>query len=501
MPSVKWSQAWNLLSDAFGKRLASISNDTGRPEILHDSGRKRQLVSGRTVTTSTPLDLIVIGTGAAGLAPALKCARAGWRVAIVDDQPYGGTCALRGCDPKKVLIQAAEVVDWHRRMIGKGITGSAKIDWPSLMRFKRSFTEPVPERRERSLRDAGVTSIHGKARFTARDALSVGGTVLRAEHFVIASGARPATLGIPGEEHLHTSTDFLELDELPQRIAFIGAGYISFELAHLSQRAGAQATILGRGKPLGRFDQDLVKRLADRTSDLGIDLKLKHEVTAIERIGTRYRVHSTTEDGVDAVETDYVVHAAGRVPTIDGLSLEATGVETDERRGVVVNEFLQSVSNAKFYAAGDATLPEGSLPLTPVAGMEGAIVASNLLVGNHRTPNYLGIPSVVFTGPPLASVGLTEIQAMEQGLDARVRSVDTAGWFSNSSVASSYGMSKTVVDAKTDQLLGAHLLGMHAEEVINVFALAVRLGLKSEDLKHMIYAYPTSSSDIPYMLG
>jgi glutathione reductase (NADPH) len=453
------------------------------------------------VTDSTLFDLIVIGTGAGGYTPAMKCAKAGWKVAIVDEQPFGGTCALRGCDPKKILIQAAEVVDWHQRMSPHGVIGSAKIDWPSLMRFKRSFTDPVPDRREKALRDAGVLTFHGAARFVGGDTLAIGDDQLRGKFFVIAAGARPATLKIPGEEEVRTSTDFLELDALPRRIAFIGAGYISFELAHLSQRAGAQATIFGRGTPLSHFDDDLVQNLVQRTRELGIDAKLGHDVTSVERIGDGLRVHCSTENGTDFVDVDYVVHGAGRIPNIDGLSPGAANIEADPKHGVIVNEFLQSVSNASVYAAGDSTLPEGSVALTPVAAMEGAVVASNLLTGNHARADYYAIPSVVFTSPPLSSVGLTEAKAREQQLDFVVNTGDTSAWFTNSSVASPYGRFKTLIDAHTDRLLGAHLFGVHAEEVINLFALAMKNGLKREDLKHMVPAYPTSSSDVYHMLG
>ncbi len=463
-------------------------------------GNTEPIYSAPIVTTSL-FDLIVIGTGAGGFTPAIRCAKAGWKVAIVDDLPYGGTCALRGCDPKKILIQAAEVVDWHRRMSPHGVAGSAEIDWPSLMRFKRSFTDPVPERREKSLSDAGVLTVHGQARFVGLDTLAIGDDQLRGKFFVIATGARPAPLKIPGETEVRTSTDFLELDELPRRIAFIGAGYISFELAHLSQRAGANATIFGRGTPLSHFDDDLVQNLVQRTRDLGIDMKLGHDVTSVERVGDQLRVHCSTENGTDFVDVDYVVHGAGRVPNIDGLSPGAANVDVDPKHGVVVNEFLRSVSNESVYAAGDSTLPEGSVALTPVAAMEGAVVASNLLTGNHARPDYRAIPSVVFTSPPFSSVGLTEAQAREQHLDFVVNAGDTSAWFTNSSVASPYGRFKTLIDARSDRLLGAHLFGVHAEEVINLFALAIRNGLKREDLKHMVPAYPTGSSDVYHMLG
>jgi glutathione reductase (NADPH) len=175
-------------------------------------------------------------------------------------------------------------------------------------------------------------------------------------------------------------------------------------------------------------------------------------------------------------------------------------VQTDRRGAVEVNEFLQSVSNPRVYAAGDAALPPGSLPLTPVAAHEGLIVASNLLHGNQKSPDYRGIPSVVFTVPPLARVGLTEAEVTGQQLAVRVKSEDTGEWFSNRGVRERVAMFKTIVEEDTQRVLGGHLLGPHAEEVINVFALAVRHGLTAPALKQMIYAYPTSTSDVAHML-
>jgi len=447
-----------------------------------------------------PLDLIVIGTGTAGSGPAYRCRRAGWRVAVVDELPYGGTCALRGCDPKKVLVGAAELADWHRRMQGRGVSGDAHISWPELIQFKRTFTDPVPADREKAFQEAGIATYHGPARFVSPERLSVDGQVLEARHFVVAAGAKPRHLGIPGEEYLLTSTGFLELDQLPPRIAFLGAGYISFEFAHISRRAGAQATIIGRGKPLQHFEQDLVTRLAEHTRSLGIAVQGDAEVTAIEkRVGSDcVRVHS--QGRMETVEADAVVHGGGRVPNTEGLDLGAANVATEPNGGVRVNEFLQSVSNPRVYAAGDAAAAPGSLPLTPVAAYEGIIVASNLLKGNTQRPDYRGIPSVVFTVPPLAGVGLTEAEARAQELDVRIKVEDTSNWYSNRRVAETCAMFKVVIDDKADRVVGAHLLGPHAEEVINLFALAIRSGVPATDVKHLLYAYPTSGSDVPYMM-
>src|SRR5437016_8701592 len=173
-------------------------------------------------------DLVALGTGSAASAVASRCRSAGWQVAVVDSRPFGGTCALRGCDPKKVLVGAAQLADWGRRMKGNGVrTERMKIDWPELMRFKRTFTEPVPKNREGMFAKAGIEAFHGRARFVGQSTVQVGEEVLEGRHVVIATGQRPADLKIPGVEYLTTSEQFLELDELPQRILFIGGGYIA----------------------------------------------------------------------------------------------------------------------------------------------------------------------------------------------------------------------------------------------------------------------------------
>src|SRR5437879_1110671 len=182
-------------------------------------------------------DLIGIGTGSGGSAPAYRGRAAGWRVAVVDELPYGGTCALRGCDPKKVLVGAAELADWHRRMQDRGVSGDAHISWPELMEFKRTFTDPVPADRQKAFQEAGIATYHGPARFVSPERLSVDGQVLEARHFVVAAGAKPRHLGLPGEEFLLTSPAYLELDQPPPRLAFLGAAYISADVAQVARRA------------------------------------------------------------------------------------------------------------------------------------------------------------------------------------------------------------------------------------------------------------------------
>lgn len=445
-------------------------------------------------------DLVAIGTGSAASAVASRCRSAGWQVAIVDSRPFGGTCALRGCDPKKVLVGAAEVIDWNQRMTRRGILGDQiRIEWPDLMRFKRSFTEPMPKRREDGFSKAGIAAYRGRARFVGPTAIRVGDDVLEGRHVVVATGQKPAPLKIPGAEHLTTSDEFLELDELPRRIVFIGGGYISFEFAHVAARAGVQVTILHRGsRPLPRFDPHLVDQLVDRTRELGVDVQVHSSAESIEKASGRLTVSAITSGNRRMFDAAMVVHGAGRIPEIEDLDLAAAGADWDER-GVKVNEYLQSVSNPAVYAAGDAAA-SGGPPLTPVAGYEGQIVAANLLEGNHRKPDYLGVPSVAFTVPPLASVGLHEKTARDQGLHFQMKHERTSGWYSSRRVGEQCSGFKVLVEEGSGRILGAHLLGPGAEELINIFALAIRSGLKAKDLKEAMFAYPTHASDIRYML-
>lgn len=445
-------------------------------------------------------DLLVVGTGSAASTVATKCRVAGWTVAIIDSRPYGGTCALRGCDPKKVLVGAAEVIDWTRRMEGKGIRAErVRIDWQQLMRFKRSFTEPVPKSREEAFSKSGIASFHGRARFLSPTTIQVGGDLLEGRHVVIATGQRPAELKFPGAEHLITSDQFLELDSLPRRIVFVGGGYIGFEFAHIAARAGSNVTIIHRrARPLPLFDAELVDQLVARTRELGIDVHLGAQAEAVEQNAGHLIVRVSSSGQTQALEADMVVHSAGRVPEIDDLNLTSAGVEWNNG-GVKVNEFLQSVSNPAVYAAGDAAA-SGGPPLTPVAGYEGSIVAANLLNGNSQKPNYFGIPTVVFAIPPLASVGLSEPEARQQNLRFKVNHETTSSWYSSRRIGETHSGFKVLVEEGTDRILGAHLLGEEAGEVINLFALAMRSGLTATDLRRTIFAYPTHGSNLPYML-
>ncbi len=445
-------------------------------------------------------DLIVIGAGMAGVSAADKCAARGWDVAIVDALPYGGTCALRGCDPKKILRRGAEIIDSARLMRGKGIdAGDLTINWADLMRHKHGFTDEVPQNMEDGLTGNGVTTLHGEARFTDKNRIEINGTTYEAAHFLIATGARPRPLEFPGHEHLIDSTDFLNLPALPPRILFVGGGFISFEFAHIAARAGSSPVIIDRGShPLKAFDPDLVELLITRGTDAGIEVRRSTTITAVEPTRSGYQVSLESSGRTETMEVDLVVHGAGRIPELSGLDLDVASIAWGEQ-GVRVAGHLQSTTNPAVYAAGDSADTPG-MPLTPIAVSEGKVAASNMLKATTTVPDYTGVPTAVFTIPELTRVGLLEQDAKDQGLDVDVRYDDTSGWYSNYRIGETAAAAKILIDRASDRIVGAHLLGPEYGELVNILGLAIKLNLTTRQLKSMTAAYPTAGSDLGSML-
>lgn len=449
---------------------------------------------------ATSYDLIVIGAGMAGVAAANKAASRGWRTAIVDELPYGGTCALRGCDPKKILRRGAEIIDAAQLMSGKGIDADGlTISWPDLMEHKRGFTDPVPANLERELASSGVETLHGTAVFTGANRVEIDGMTCDSRYFLIATGARPRPLDLTGAAHIIDSTEFLNLERLPGRIIFLGGGFVSFELAHIAARAGAVAVIVDRGqRPLKGFDPDLVELLVDRGAEVGIELHRETTISSIERRSSGYRVVLENRGASSTVEADLIVHGAGRTPALGALDLDAAGVAYGEK-GVTVGPHLQSPTNPGVYAAGDAADTPG-MPLTPVAVFEAKVATSNMVDNRTTEPDYDGVPTAVFTIPELARVGLLEHDALARGLDIEVRLTDTSGWYSNYRVGEGTAAVKILIDKSTDKIVGAHMLGPQYAELINFCALAMKLDLTTRQLKSMTAAYPTVTSDLGSML-
>ncbi len=444
-------------------------------------------------------DAAIIGSGSAGTNAAITLSKRGLKVAVIDERPFGGTCALRGCDPKKVLVAAARTIDEAARYADLGIfTQRPALNWSNLMRFKSTFTDPVPANRLKAYEEADVVAIRGQAYFADEHTLIVGDDRVRAAHFVIATGA--AELHVArGDDQLLTSETFLELESLPESLIFVGGGYIAFEFAHVAARAGVRVTMLNdNNEPLHGFDRDVVEFLLDASREAGIDIHLDTPVESVERSGGGVIVHARTKSGPRTFDARNGVLAAGRIPDLERLHLEAAGIERT-KKGVKVNEHLQSASNANIYAAGDCA-DGGGLPLTPVAGYEGAIVASNILDGNVRKPDFRGLASMVYTIPALGQVGLTEAQARKQGLDIEIHAGDMSDWYSTRHLAAKTAYYKMVVEEKSGRIAGATILGPHAQEQLNIIALGIRSGLDGRSIAQTLFAYPTGASDIEYFI-
>jgi glutathione reductase (NADPH) len=438
-------------------------------------------------------DLIVLGTGLAAWEPTMRCRAAGWRVAVVNDGPFGSTCAVRGCIPKKILAGTAEILDINRRLAEMGIIEERPgASWQELIKFKRTFTDPVSSGVEHELREAGIDVYAGSPRFVGRQQIEVDSQVLEGGKVYIAVGAKPARLPIEGSEHLMISDDFLQLDDLPRRIVFVGGGYISFEFAHVAARFGSAVTVLHNDdRPLPRFDWDIVQTLIEASRAVGIEVELNCDVRKIEKLDHGYSVN--VADG-RAFDADLVFHGAGRVPAIEALNLEATDVQYNNRSGVLVDDYFRSISNPDVYAAGDAAA--AGPPLSPVAGAHGPIVADNLFGKGRRQPDYFSTPSVVFVTPTLAKVGYLEQEATDHGIDADVIVNDMSGWLDNRRFGLKFAKSKVLVEKATHKIVGAHLICYRAEDHINVFSLAIEHGLTTEQLKSPIFAYPTGSDHL-----
>ena len=434
-------------------------------------------------------DVLIIGTGEAGSTAASILSAAGLKTAIADKNPFGGTCALRGCNPKRTLAGAAEVLYRAACLAGKGVAGKVHINWSELISFVEELIQPIPPMNEQQFARKGIRSYHGEFSFVGTNSMSNGKDTIEADKIILATGSRSRPIGIPGEKYVTDSETFLYQKELPRSVVLIGAGYISFEFAHVLARAGSAVTIIEATQyPLVHFDRDLVSMLLKATEELGIQVLTGAPVQGIEKIGNVLRLHAnnTTYDAIT------VIHGAGRVPDLGDLDLQNGNVVYDTK-GVVVNEFLQSVSNQAVYVAGDAHAQ--GIQLTTVAEKEGETVAENILNHNTKKPDYRVVPSVVFTLPGLASVGMREEEAKKAGIAYRVHHVDTSKKHISWRHGFRYSAFKILEEIPSGRLLGAHLLGHAVDEIINVFSLAIRNNLRIADLKDAVWTFPSVMYD------
>jgi glutathione reductase (NADPH) len=376
--------------------------------------------------------------------------------------------------------------------------GTPRLDWTALIDRETAMIKDIPDRLGEAMAGRGVEVVRGRAAFVAPNAVKVGDRTLEARHIVVATGSKPRALPIPGAEHLITSDAVLSERTRPQEVVFIGGGVIALEFSHIYARAGTKVTILETlPRLLAALDGEAVARIRAETERIGVDIRTGVTVRRIEANAARLRVVFEQNGAERTVAADRVVNGAGRVADVDALDLAAGGVAHDGTR-VTVDDHLRSVSNPAVYVCGDAlwSTPQ----LSPIATYEGQVTGRNIVDGTQHRPDYLGIPSCVYTIPALASVGLTEAKAGEQGLKIRVMTTDMASWLSARTYAETAAWAKIIIEESTDLILGAHIVGHAGEELIHFFALAMRKAVTAGELREMIYGFPTFSADIKNLL-
>lgn len=443
-------------------------------------------------------DVFIIGSGVAGQTVASECAKEGLKIGIAENKVFGGTCPNRGCDPKKVLLGPTGIMESANAMMGKGVEKLPKLNWKKLQSFKRTFTKDIPKGTKNDLEEKGVQLFSSSPKFVGSNELQIDGETLTAKNIVIATGLKPRPLEFKGNKHLLLSEDFLSLKELPKEIIFLGAGYIGMEFAHMAARAGSKVTVLEHGeRPLKPFDADLVADLTKGSKGLGINYVFNAEVQQIEKKGKQFKVIYRKDDKKKSKKAGVVFNTTGRIPAIEELDLEQGNV-SHNKNGIEVNGYLQSTSNKTVYACGDVS--DCSVPLSPLSGYEAYTVAQNIINDTQNEIELPLIPSVVFTLPNLASVGYSEEEAKRRYKNVAVKHADAAGWYNNKRIQGSAYAFKVLINERTNLIVGAHLLSNDAAETINLFTLAMNQKVKVNDLKKMIFTYPSWSNDIKSML-
>jgi glutathione reductase (NADPH) len=439
-------------------------------------------------------DIVIVGSGTAAQTALSSLAGQGLRIAVAASDPLGGVCALSGCQPKKYLTEHMEARRRVGDLLGKGFETMPDSSWAQLQALKNAYTGKVPERTRLRLQQS-ATFFEGRAVFASPSQLRVGDTLLSARHILLATGSVPRRSGIPGSEYLQSSDDFLALEALPESLMFIGGGIIALEFAHVAAALGRRVTILHHSERLlRRFDAEMVRRFLKTSEAAGIEVLTGVPVARVVEEGRG--LAAVTASG-ERFRADAIFETIGRVADLSVLEGGLGGVEHSEK-GVEVNAFMQSVSNSGVYAIGDVAA--SPYRLSSVADAEGRTAALNLLEGNRHEMDYTLVPTAIYAHPPLASVGLTEEEAEARGLAFDVHKGKTSLWPSSLRLGEEAGFYKMVV-SRDGSLLGATLLRHAAPDVINLCALAIRTKTTVEELKTMLMAYPTATSDLKHMLG
>jgi len=439
-------------------------------------------------------DLFVIGAGSGGVRAARISARHGARVAICEESRYGGTCVIRGCVPKKLLAYGSAFRDAFEDARGFGWDAHVpKFDWPTLIGAKDREIARLEGIYRRLLTDAGVTPIEGRGRLVDAHTVEVAGRRYTTDKVLIATGGWPTVPQIPGREHAITSNEALDLPALPRRVVIVGGGFVAVEFAGIFNSLGSETTMLVRGEQLLRgFDDDARIEMAREMTARGITIHTRTKPQAIGGDQRGYCVRTTLDQEVDC---DQILFATGRQPNTAGIGLEAAGVELGEGGAVKVDEWSRtSVDN--IFAVGDVT---DRINLTPVAIAEGHAFADTQFAGRPRAVDHRNVPSAVFGQPPLAAVGLTEAQARAEFGEIDIYRTRFRPMKHTLSGREERTMMKLVVDARTDRVLGAHMVGADAPEIIQGLAIAITAGATKAHFDRTIGIHPTAAEEFVTM--
>ncbi len=440
--------------------------------------------------TDFDYDLITIGAGSGGVRASRRSAQMGARVAVIEESRVGGTCVIRGCVPKKLLIYGAHFADDMEDAAGYGWTpGPVEFDWSKLIAAKDREIDRLNGIYLRILSENKVDLLAGRGRIIDRNTVEVAGRTLTAANILIAVGGWPSMPDIPGIEHVISSNEALDLKALPKSMVIVGAGFIAVEFAGIFNALGVDVTLVLRADTILRgFDEDLRLTLADEMTKRGINLRTESVVRGIEKNGDKYSLRLA---GGEIIETGLVMYATGRRPNTADIGLEEAGVDTNDKGAVVVDAYSRtSVDN--IWAVGDVT---DRVNLTPVAIAEGAALAETLFNDNPTGIDHSNIPSAVFSSPPIGTVGLTENQARAE--------VDRVDVYVSSFRPMKHTLSgrdektfvKLVVDAASDRVLGCHMMGMDAPEIVQGLAVALKCGATKAQFDATVGIHPSAAEE------
>lgn len=434
-------------------------------------------------------DVVILGGGPAGYVAAIHASHLGARVALVEKDKLGGTCLNRGCIPTKALVRSAEVLIEARRADDFGIrAGNIGIDFPAIMAHKNKSVSQLVSGVEQLMKANKIRVCRGTGRILSPHLVRVNDEELATRKLVIATGSESTPLPVPGRDlpGVLTTDDILELRELPQSLVVVGGSHVGAEFAGIFNALGTKVIIVKR-RPLRLepVDEEIGRRFAQTLPKQGIEVKIGAAVKAIEKNGDVLRVVWDTAEGEQGVDGQVVLMATGRAPYTEGLNLSELGIQMD-RGAISVNGYLET--NIKdVYAIGDVL---GKNMLAHVASYEGEIAVENAL-GHSRQADYRAVPTCIFTHPEIAGVGITEEGAKSGGIPYKVSKFPFAALGRAVAMGETVGVIKMICDADDGKVLGMHLMGPHASDLIAEGALAVRLGLTAEDIVHTIHAHPT----------